>query len=192
MSSHRKPIVTALLKTCRTIANKAAPILYGRNCFKAINSTLFSQWLEAIGSVNIQFLKSVQIVATTFSPILIGCISRVNRPWGQFLHTLKQRATSLGHLSIYWCHEDRGNKIRVCDQLALELNRWEELNLVIDNPALPLTYEVQRRVISFVNYSQTFLEKKLGIPVLLGPIASELMLGQFVGQWRLKDLKWWW
>lgn len=47
----------------------------------------------------------------------------------------------------------------MCDQLALELNAWEELNLVIDNPTLPLTYEVQRRVISFVNYSQTFLEK---------------------------------
>lgn len=40
-SSHRKPIVTALLETCRTIAYRAAPILYGRNCFKAINSTLF-------------------------------------------------------------------------------------------------------------------------------------------------------
>lgn len=180
-SSHRKPIVTALLKTCRTIAYEAAPILYGRNCFKAINSTPFSQWLEAIGPVNIQFLKSVHIVATTFGPILIGCIPRINRPWGGVLRTLRHRATSLQDLSVYWCHEDRGNKIRVCNQLALELNGWEELNLVIDNSTLPPTYEAQRRVLGFVKYSQTYLEKKLGAPVLLGPIASQLMQGNFVG-----------
>lgn len=43
------------------------------------------------------------------------------------------------------------------------------------------TYEAQRRVIRFVIYSETFLKDELGIPVLLGPIASELMLGKFVG-----------
>lgn len=188
-SSHREPVVTALLKTCRTIAYEAAPILYGRNCFKAINSTPFFQWLEAIGPINIQFLKSIQIVATTFGPILIGCIPRINGPWGGVLRTLRHRATSLGDLSVYWCHEDRGNKIRVCNQLALELNGWEELNLAIDNSSLPRTYEAQRRVIAYVIYSQSYLEKKLGIPVLLGPIASELMLGNFIGQRRLKDLK---
>ena len=180
-SSHRKPIVTALLKTCRTIAYEAAPILYGRNCFKAINSSPFSQWLEAIGPVNIQFLKSVHIIAATFGPILIGCIPRINRPWGEVLRTLRHKATSLRDLSVYWCHEDRGNKIRVCDQLALELSGWQELNLVIDNSTLPRTYEGQRRVISCVKKSQAFLEKRLGIPVLLGPVASELMLGKFVG-----------
>lgn len=26
------------------------------------------------------------------------------------------------YLSNYWCHKDRGNKIRVCGQVALELN----------------------------------------------------------------------
>lgn len=188
-SSHREPIVTALLRTCRTIAYEAAPILYGRNCFKAINSTPFSLWLEAIGPINIQFLKSIQIVATTFGPILIGCIPRINGPWGGVLRYLRHRATSLRDLSVYWCHEDRGNKIRVCNQLALELNGWEELNLVIDNSSLPRTYEAQRRVIAYVIYSQSYLEKKLGIPVLLGPIASELMLGNFIGPRRLKDLK---
>lgn len=76
----------------------------------------------------------------------------------------------------------------MCDQLALELNGWEELNLVIDNSTLPRTYEAQRRVIAYVIYSKSYLVKKLGIPVLLGPIASELMLGQFVGQQRHKDL----
>lgn len=180
-SSHRKPIVTALMKTCRTIAYEAAPILYGLNCFKAINSTPFSQWLEAIGPVNIQFLKSVHIIATTFGPILIGCIPRINRPWGGVLRTLRHKATSLRDLSVYWCHEDRGNKIRVCDQLALELIGWQELNLVIDNSTLPRTHEGQRRVIACVKKSQAFLEKRLGIPVLLGPVASELMLGKFVG-----------
>lgn len=64
----------------------------------------------------------------------------------------------------------------MCDQLALELNGWEELNLVIDNSTLPRTHEAQRRVIAYVIHSQSYLEKKLGIPVLLGPIASELML----------------
>lgn len=180
-SSHRKPIVPALVKTCRTIAYEAAPILYGRNCFKAINSTPFSQWLEAIGPINIQFLKSVHIIATTFGPILVGCIPQINRPWGIVLRTLRQKAINLRDLSVYWCHEDRGNKIRVCDQLAFELIGWDELNLVIDNSALPRTYEGQRRVIASVRKSQALLEKKLGIPVLLGPVASELMLGNFVG-----------
>lgn len=188
-SSHRKPIVTALLKTCRTIAYEAAPILYGRNCFKAVNSSPFSQWLEAIGPINIQFLKSIQIVATTFGPIVIGCIPRIYPPWGGVLRTLRHRATSLRDLSVYWCHEDRGNKIRVCDQLALELNGWEELNLVIDNSTLPRTDGARRRVIAYVSCSQSYLEKKLGMPVLLGPIVSELMLGKFVGQRRHKDLK---
>lgn len=176
-SSHRKPIVTALLKTCRTIAYEAAPILYGRNCFKATNSAPFSQWLEAIGPINIRFLKSIQIVATrTFGPILIGCIPQINRPWGGVFATLRLRATSLRDLSVYWCHEDRGNKIRVCNQLASELNGWEDLNLVIDNSTLPSTSEAQERVKGYVINSQNNLEKKLGIPVLLGPIATRLNL----------------
>lgn len=172
-SSHRKPIVTALLKTCKTIAYEAAPILYGRNRFKASNSTLFAQWLEAIGPVNIQFLKSVHVVATTFGPILIGRIPRTNAPWGGVLRTLRQRATSLRVLSVYWSHEDRGNKIRVRNQLALELNGWEELKLVIGDSTLPRTHEAQHRVIELLKTSQTYLEEKLGVPVLLGPIPSE-------------------
>ena len=69
----------------------------------------------------------------------------------------------------------------MCDQLALELNGWEELNLVIDNSTLPRTYEAQRRVIGLVIYSETFLKDKLGIPVLLSSIASKLMLRKFIG-----------
>lgn len=175
-SRHRKPIVTALLKTCRTINYEAAPILYGRNSLKATNSTPFSQWLEAIGPINIRFLKSIQIVATTFGPILIGCIPRINRPWREVFATLRLRATSLRDLSVYWCHEDRGNKIRVCDQLASELKGWEDLNLVIDNSTLPFDNKAQERVKAYVNNSQRFLEKKLGIPVLLGPFATELKI----------------
>lgn len=179
-SSHRKPVVPALMKTCSTIAYEAAPILYGRNCFKAINSTPFSQWLEAIGSVNIQFLKSVHIIATTFGPVMIGR-NKISRPWGGVLRTLRHKATNLRDLSVCWCHEDRGNKIRVRDQLELELTGWQGLNLVIDNSAFPHTYEGQHHVITNVRKSQALLERKLGIPVLLGPVASELMLGKYVG-----------
>lgn len=137
---------------------------------------LFCNGSRQLGPLTSDFsLKSIQIVATrTFGPILIGCIPQINRPWGGVFATLRLRATSLRDLSVYWCHEDRGNKIRVCNQLASELNGWEDLNLVIDNSTLPCTYEAQERVRGYVINSRNNLERKLGIPVLLGPIATRL------------------
>lgn len=139
----------------------------------ATNSTPFSPWLEAIGPINIRFLKSIQIFATTFGPILIGCIPRINRLWGGVFATKTQSNKSARPICLLVSRRPRKQDTRVWPgRIGIEV--VEDLNLVIDNTSLPLDNEAQVRVKAYVNNSQRYLERKLGMSVLLGPFATKL------------------
>lgn len=145
----------ALLRACSLINQEASQVLYSRNCFKLKAAQAFLEWLEVIGPQNTQHLEALHIIAG----------ARYLKSWPKILRTLRDQAPGLRHLFISWRHHEQDGEDCIRDALA-ELRGLEKL--VIDTSVL------ENCSLEMVTRSQIYLEMSLGMPVSLGPIASEM------------------
>lgn len=144
-----------LLRVCSVINREASEVLYRRNRFKAKVAQALLEWLEAIGPQNTQHLKALHIIAS----------SRSSDSWPTVLYTLRDRAHGLRNIFISWRHYEQDGEDYIRDALA-EIRGLEKLTIdtsVLENCSLKM-----------VKKSQAYLEEAMGIPVSLGPIASEM------------------
>ncbi len=147
-----------LLRTCRTIYREASAVFYRGNRFKVKVSKSLLHWLQAIGPVNIQHLKALHIIASSRDSNQIL--------WSEVFRTLRDEANGLRDIFVSWKHDLRGDCC-IRDPLA----RIRGLKkLVID------TSVIENFSLEMVRNSQAYLQDAMGIPVLLGPIASETAL----------------
>ena len=145
----------ALLRACSIINQEASQVLYSRNCFKVKAAQALLEWLEAIGPQNTQHLKALHIIAG----------ARYFKSWPKVLCTLRDQAPGLRHIFISWRHHEQYGEDCIRDALA-EIRGLEKLTIdtsVLENCSLRM-----------VKRSQIYLEKAMGMPVSLGPIASEM------------------
>lgn len=130
-------------------------MLYRRNRFKVKVAQALLEWLVAIGPQNTQHLKTLHIIAS----------SRSYDSWPKVLRTLGDRAHGLRNIFISWRHYEQDGQDCIRDALA-EIRGLEKL--IIDTSVL------ENCSIKMVKRSQAYLEEAMGIPVSLGPIASEM------------------
>lgn len=144
-----------LLRACSLINEEASEVLYRRNRFKVKVAQVLLEWLEAIGPQNTQHLKALHIIAS----------SRSSESWSKVLRTLGDRVHGLRDIFISWRHYEQDGEDRIRDALA-KIRGLEKLTIdtsVLENCSLRM-----------VKRSQAYLEEAMGIPVSLGPIASEM------------------
>lgn len=144
-----------LLSVCSIINREASQVLYRRNRFKVKVAQALLEWLVAIGPQNTQHLKTLHIIAS----------SRSYDSWPKVLRTLGDRAHGLRNIFISWRHYEQDGQDCIRDALA-EIRGLEKL--IIDTSVL------ENCSIKMVKRSQAYLEEAMGIPVSLGPIASEM------------------
>lgn len=130
-------------------------MLYSRNCFKVKATQALLKWLEAIGPQNTRHLEALHIIAGP----------RYSKSWSKVLCTLRDQAPGLRHLFISWRHYEQDGEDCIRDALA-EIRGLKKL--IIDTSVL------ENCSLKMVQRSQTCLEEAIGIPVSLGPIASEM------------------
>lgn len=145
----------ALLRACSLINQEASQVLYSRNCFKVKAAQALLMWLEAIGPQNSQHLETLHII--------VG--ARYLKSWPKVLCTLRDQAPGLRHLFISWRHHEQDGEDYIRDALA-EIRGLEKL--IIDTSVL------ENCSFKMVKRSQICLEMSMGMPVSLGPIASEM------------------
>lgn len=145
----------SLLKACSLINQEASQVLYSRNCFKVKATQALLKWLEAIGPQNTRHLEALHIIAG----------ERYFKSWPKVLCTLRDQAPGLRHLFISWRHYEQDGEDCIRDALA-EIRGLKKL--IIDTSVL------ENCSLKMVQRSQTYLEEAIGIPVSLGPIASEM------------------
>lgn len=144
-----------LLRACGIINQEASQVLYSRNCFKVKAAQALLEWLEAIGPQNTQHLDAVHIIAG----------ARYSKAWSKVLCTLREQAPGLRNMFISWRHYEQDGEDCIRDSLA-EIRGLKKL--IIDTSVL------ENCSLKMVKRSQTYLEEAMGIPVSLGPIASEM------------------